>query len=59
MNKYGRNMKYLVKFSCYRNADPSIAPAALFNKLKISTVENYGIICDLLEDFNIEMTRNA
>ncbi len=52
-------MKYLVKFSCYRNADPSIAPAALFNKLKISTVENYGIICDLLEDFNIEMTRNA
>jgi len=52
-------MKYLVKFSSYRNADPSIAPAALFNKLKISTVENYGIICDLLEDFNIEMTRNA
>ena len=49
-------MKYLVKFSSYRNADPSIAPAALFNKLRISTVETYGIICDLLEDFNIEMT---
>lgn len=48
-------MKYLVKFSSYRNDDPSSAPGALFNKLKISTVETYGIICDLLADFNIDV----
>jgi UTP:GlnB (protein PII) uridylyltransferase len=48
-------MKYLVKFSSYRNEDPSSAPGALFNKLKISTVETYGIICDLLADFNIDV----
>ncbi|OQA14334.1 MAG: PII uridylyl-transferase [bacterium ADurb.Bin363] len=48
-------MKYLVRFSPYRNEDVPTASKKLFNKLKVCNIETYGIIADLLQGFHISL----